>query len=192
MKNAFLTPELSAQARSELGLSQAKVSKEIGLSRGYLSQFESGKRVLADDQVSALQEYYLSAGWKPADEQEEKPVEASVLIIDGLVVAGQIDGSIDDLMQEYYDTKSEIDKLRSADIQRGWFGGLDHEAAEEDGKKLLLLYRRLDEIKDILQGRAQSSQEVGIIEEDDIQTLGEYIDMLAGKIAVQAESGEVA
>ncbi|UTW46766.1 helix-turn-helix transcriptional regulator [Bacterioplanoides sp. SCSIO 12839] len=183
MENTILTPELSAQARAELSLSQAKVSNDVGLSRGYLSQYESRKRVLNDNQVKSLQEYYQGYGWVPAESKSEPTDAESALVIDGVVVADHAEVDVEQLFEDYYATQSEIDELRSQEIARGWlFGGIDQMEAEVQCKPLLLLYRRLDEIKDMIQGRVLMDDEPLALKDSDIKTVGDYVDMLTGRL----------
>lgn len=51
------TAEILRKARESLGLSQAKVSRDTGINRTYLSRFESGIQILPDDHLQALQGY---------------------------------------------------------------------------------------------------------------------------------------
>jgi transcriptional regulator with XRE-family HTH domain len=80
MKTAVITPEHSKQAREELNISQSKAALGAGINRAYLSQFESGSRILDDESLENLIGYYFSQGW---EEPDDSPIEYEVALSSG-------------------------------------------------------------------------------------------------------------
>lgn len=58
-----ILPKHSRDARDELGLSQTVVAKAIQLNRNYLSGWENGTKVLHDEILVRLYEFYESKGY---------------------------------------------------------------------------------------------------------------------------------
>jgi transcriptional regulator with XRE-family HTH domain len=87
-----ITPEQSKDARSELDLSQNYVSKQTGIGRAYMSQFENDYRKLTDSQQAKLRSFYEDEGFifqgdlgKSTFNREVEKVQESLgsLAIDG-------------------------------------------------------------------------------------------------------------
>lgn len=56
---SIITPAQSREARRELGVSQADVAGAVGISRPYLSDFESGNLIrLTKNQLRKLRSHY--------------------------------------------------------------------------------------------------------------------------------------
>ena len=68
----------SKDARSALGKSQGEVSKETGISRAYLSQFENGIRKLTDSELVVLKDYYEDLGFLFNSDSEVEPETRNV------------------------------------------------------------------------------------------------------------------
>lgn len=68
----------SKDARSALGKSQGEVSKETGISRAYLSQFENGIRKLTDSELVVLKDYYEDSGFLFNSDSEIEPETKNV------------------------------------------------------------------------------------------------------------------
>ncbi|WP_297407712.1 helix-turn-helix transcriptional regulator [uncultured Cetobacterium sp.] len=58
-----ITSEQSKDARTELGLSQNDVSRQTGIGRAYMSQFENGIRKLTESQTAKLKAFYEDEGF---------------------------------------------------------------------------------------------------------------------------------
>lgn len=90
-----ITGAQAADARAMLNLSQAKVSRETGISRSYLSQFENGSRKLANSEISSLREYYEEAGYVFDDTAGEtlERVKSETARVQGEIANAVEDGS---------------------------------------------------------------------------------------------------
>ncbi len=55
--NTLLDTAIFKSARESMGISQSKLAKELGINRAYLSQFESGKRLLNDNEIEVIYAY---------------------------------------------------------------------------------------------------------------------------------------
>lgn len=182
-----LTPDQAIEARVSLNLSQAKVASDTGINRAYLSQFESGKRVLEDRYLDPLLEYYENQGWKPAPDVEKQPVaqrinspKHSLHISDGFVIAGSVNSAQEEeLLEEYYQNGLELEKLSSEDLPRGFLGGLDENAAIKKSLRPLLLAARQFEIKQILHGQ-HAPRKANVDPEDSrtVVTVSDYLECL--------------
>lgn len=182
-----LTPDLAIQAREQLNLSQSKAAKESGINRAYLSQYEGNKRVLDDSQLERLAEFYGSLGWKPPTEVAELTQEQLInsdkhglKIIDGFVIAPEaFDIGAEVLLDEYYELEEEIKELKTKELKRGLFGGLDEHDAKDQCIRPLALMARLCEIKQVLQGQLDTTSiEVDKDDTSSIHTVGDYIEVL--------------
>lgn len=175
----ILTTKQAINARESLNLSQSKVANEIGLSRSYLSQFESGKRVLEDRWLNALKEFYANNGAvfdaEPKVADSEK--NSQVLIMDGFVISGAVSKSqAENLLSEYYENSEKIEAESSEMLPRGFFGGLSHEGALEACSRSLALMARQYQIKQVLHGHVdakEASKELD--EESELDTVNDYI-----------------
>ena len=182
-----LTPDLAVEARQQLKLSQAKAAKESGINRAYLSQFESSKRVLDDSQLERLANFYTSQGWNPPTEAAESTYEQllnsdkhDLTIIDGFVIAPEaFDVGAETLLDEYYELDEEIRELKSKEVKRGLFGGLDEYETRDQCMRPLALMARQCEIKQILQGQLDTnSLEADKDDTSTIHTIGDYMEVL--------------
>jgi len=127
-----LLPEHSIEARKLLGLSQAAVAKDAGVSRPLISQFENGRAIMVDAVKRRLAEYYIEQGYEfpdddqPGDEdheseaaeaESEKPrrrrlaprIPGGTYLVDGhLVPKGVSPGRAELLLGEASDNHEEI------------------------------------------------------------------------------------
>jgi|GEM_PF-868959 len=185
----YLTPDQAVMARETLNLSQAKVARDTGINRAYLSQFEGSKRILEDQPLSRLQEYYMSLGWAPSPETSTASVKQlldsdkhNLTIMDGFVVAMESfssEAEAEVLLDEYYAIGEEIVELKQQELKRGFFGGLDESEALSDSLRALVLMGRQCEIKQMLQGQLEPDQSV--VDRNDkstVQTVGDFIEVL--------------
>jgi len=185
----YLTPDQAAMAREALNLSQARVAKDTGINRAYLSQFEGSKLVLEDHLLKRLQEYYAGLGWKPSPEVSTASVKQlldsdkhNLTIMDGFVVAMESfssDAEAEVLLDEYYGIGEEIVELKQQELKRGFFGGLDESEALNDSVRPLVLMGRQCEIKQILQGQLEPGESVvNLNDSSTVQTVGDFIEAL--------------
>jgi transcriptional regulator with XRE-family HTH domain len=63
METTILSSSQASKARLSLSISQGKLASDLGINRSYLSQFESGKRLLNDDVLIVLREYFENNGY---------------------------------------------------------------------------------------------------------------------------------
>jgi transcriptional regulator with XRE-family HTH domain len=182
-----LTTGDAIAAREMLNLSQAKVARDIGLNRPYLSQFEGGKRILEDRWQQSLREYYISMGWEPeGDEGGGEPASAAPhspapLIRDGFVIAETAaEGDLEGLLEEYYESSRLIEELGRVKLKRGFFGGLDEDSALEQTKQYFVLTAKLCAIRKQLHGHTGPDNREYFAASDfsTITTVGDYVDYL--------------
>jgi transcriptional regulator with XRE-family HTH domain len=55
--STILTPQQLKQRRQERGVSQAELARELNIQRAYISQFENGKYMFADDDLTSIAEF---------------------------------------------------------------------------------------------------------------------------------------
>jgi transcriptional regulator with XRE-family HTH domain len=184
----YLTPDMAAEARQSLNLSQAKAAKETGINRAYLSQFESGKRVLEDTLLETLSSYYESQGWQPTQEQAKASVEQLINsdkhplnIADGFVVSDDAaeEFILEDLLDEYYKNAQEIESLLQDELDKGLLGFFNEERALRQSVRPLLLMARQFQIKQILHGHYEEHpRDVDIEDGSTLTTVGDFIEAL--------------
>jgi len=179
----ILNPQAAIAAREELNLSQTKVAQDIGLSRSYLSQFESGKRILEDRWQEDLVTYYESHGWKAPDPSITHHKQAqganTVCARDGFVVSQDLPNmTVEELLGEYYDNAQELEERRSVEVPRGFFGGVNVPKAMQHVLGVTLLTSRQCEIKRLLHGEIDLEASQVLPDLDDITSIGEYVDHL--------------
>lgn len=197
MKIQILNPSDSIEARKQLNLSQAKVANDIGLSRSYLSQFESGKRVLEDTWMEDLKVYYVENGWDEPNIQmltAQNSGEDLVLTRDGFVVSEDLsEPAIEELLEERYKNEQLIENMRQSKLSRGFlFGNLDEEEAIRDSIPLLLVAARQCEIAKVLHGQSSENRGTEKIDKGAMETIGDYADNLCyEKIYVPRAEGEL-
>ena len=179
----ILSNTQAVAARSALNLSQAKVAKHIALSRAYLSQFESGKRILEDRWQSSLLEYYQAHGWNP-ETPDTPPAEAepsSIKIRDGFQISAALeDSEIEELLNTYYENQLQIDFLASSEAPKGFFEGVSEERAQKPTLELLSLACQQDIIIRRLRGQNEII-ECKPMPYREIETIGEYAGSLMAK-----------
>jgi len=183
----YLTPDQAVMARETLSLSQARVAKDTGINRAYLSQFEGSKRVLEDRPLANLYEYYVEQGWKPEAEASTASVKQrlssdkhDLIIMDGLVIAPKAFAfDAEALLDESYEIEEEIVRLKQQKLKRGLFGGLDKSEAMDSCIRPLILMNRQCEIREILQGKFEyDHSDVDLSVEDNVQTVVDYLELL--------------
>jgi len=181
----YLTPDQAVIARKTLNLSQAKVAKDTGINRAYLSEFEGSHRVLEDRRLVTLFDYYVGNGWEPGSDDYDVPVKQlldsdkhDLTIIDGFVVAPKSFTSESEvLLDEYYTISQELLELKLCKLKRGLFGWLDESEALKKCVRPLVLMSRQYEIIQILHGQLDSDYS-GVDRGDTstVQTVGDYLE----------------
>lgn len=161
--DTILTPNESTTARVSLGLSQASVARDTGINRVYISQFEGEKRILDDSELHSLRDHYIANGWEPSDELEPsteeninqlETSEPPVRIWDGFLVPNLMPvDEVENLLDEYHNTKARISELEKEGVSRGIFGGLYEQETFNKSVKVMLHYVLLHRIVLQLQGR---------------------------------------
>jgi len=178
----ILNPQDAIAAREHLNLSQTKVAQDIGLSRSYLSQFESGKRVLEDRWQEELTAYYENLGWNApdhSDRHKQSQGASPVYAKDGFIVSQALPTmTVEELLGEYYDNARELEERRSVDLPRGFFGGVDMPKAVQHVLGVTLLTSRQFEIKQLLHGEIDLEGSQARPDLDDVTNIGEYVDHL--------------
>lgn len=180
MITQILNPDDALYAREMLNLSQAKVAKDTGLSRSYLSQYESGKRVLEDKWMRALKGYYENLGWVAPEPKE--PDEMDVCLVrsrDGFVISEDLtDKTVESLLDEYYSNAERIEGIQQSELRRGFFGGIDEENSMKSVLAITLLSHRQFIIKQLLHGQLENDPISQDLETNDIETMGQYVNYL--------------
>ncbi len=172
-----LTPADSKQARVKLNLSQTKAAAEAGINRAYLSQFENGSRILTDNTLNQLLDYYLSQGWADTNDpiEDEIAIQKGIIrVCDGFVIPDTTeDEVVDHLLAEYHQNETEIAKLQKQESEQGFFLGLDEDATRSKSQRLILLMARNYGIVTQLHG--QETLLPTFKERTDINTLGDLV-----------------
>lgn len=138
----ILTSHEASEARKSLGLSQSKVANELAISRPYLCQFESGKRILDDGTLGRLREHYEKAGYQFKDLEHtfnggNKCFDLT--ITDGFVIAAEADLElIDNLLEEYHANNSRVAEIldHEFDKPQGFFDSLFESGEDEKSEEL--------------------------------------------------------
>jgi transcriptional regulator with XRE-family HTH domain len=195
MSNHDISPETAAAARKKLGLSQAIVSRAIGLNRSYLSDFESGKRILEDRWLDSLLEFFLAEGWTPIAPNTPSPVISALpksreinpfSIADGFVIARpQIDDEAEELLNEYYENALGLELEWVRPLPRGIFGGQDPQDMLETALPALVLTARQYQIVRLLHGHSKSTpmNTDDTKDESTLQTVGDFITAHVGRVS---------
>ena len=193
--DAILKPNESVAARVSLGLSQSSVARDTGINRVYISQFEGEKRILDDDDLHDLREHYMSKGWEPGEAPKTSPevgadnldpLEPQPRIWDGFLIPNLMPvDEVENLLDEYHNTKARISELEQESVSRGIFGGLYEQETCNKSIKIMLHYVRLHRIILQLQGRkdeiegTQSKTELYLNREGSrVECSGDYIQYL--------------
>ncbi|MBW2941935.1 helix-turn-helix domain-containing protein [Zhongshania aquimaris] len=189
----ILSNTQAVAARSALSLSQAKVAKDIGLSRAYLSQFESGKMILEDRWLNALNDYYQDQGWSP---EEASPTETSntvdtIRMRDGFHISAELDDSqVEELLNSYYENRFQIEALGNALAPKSFLMGLSREKAQKSTFKLLCLTALQDSILRQLRGHDTVIECCHPMRYRDAETIGQYASSLIAEVLGTHESNE--
>lgn len=189
----ILSNTQAVAARSALSLSQAKVAKDIGLSRAYLSQFESGKMILEDRWLSALSGFYQDQGWDP-DQTINAEVISTVDALrmrDGFQISAELeDSQVEELLNSYYDNGLQIEELGNALAPKSFLMGLSREKAQKSTFKLLCLTALQDSILRQLRGQETVIASCHPMRYRDAETIGQYASSLIAEVLGTYESGE--
>ena len=177
MNSIVLTPDESKRARSELNISQAKAASGADINRSYLSQFESGTRILDDKSADKLCSFYVASGWEEEQIEVVEPEVAiktgGIKIRDGFVIPNQADDEhLERLLEEYQDNLLEIQQEEGKPVHFGFLGGLNEERTAEMSQYLLKLMARNFSI--ITQLHGQDILVPAKISEKNIKTLGHF------------------
>jgi transcriptional regulator with XRE-family HTH domain len=176
----ILNPHESISARNSLDISQSAVSRDTGINRVYISQFESGKRILEDSQLNALRDNYIELGWippEPNSESQPKTKSYPVKIRDGVVVLNYYsDEKIEEILSEIYAIKSDLQNSEQQEIPRGYFGNIDQDKALRRCIWILLHYMKLYQLQESLQGKkAKNKSEIEISQ---VETNADYVQII--------------
>lgn len=188
---SILTPEQCVQAREVLGMSQSKVAREAGIPRPYISQFESGKRLLEDRLLSALKAFFIQAGWEPLGDIQPAVGECVVALggkgstfRDGFAIPDGLDpNEVEVLLAEYHDNTQQISDIRGRPLKREFiFGEIEEERAMDSAVELLLLGYRQAQIKQILHGQSPEADQVDLSDQSALRDIGDYVDSMMIKV----------
>ncbi|MFT7294895.1 MAG: transcriptional regulator with XRE-family HTH domain [Pseudohongiellaceae bacterium] len=189
----ILSNTQAVAARSALNLSQAKVAKDIGLSRAYLSQFESGKMILEDRWLNTLNSYYQDLDWNPEEITNAKASNAAdgFRMRDGFQISAELDDSqVEELLSSYYDNRLHIEALGNALAPKSFLMGLSREKAQKSTFKLLCLTALQDSILRQLRGHDTVIASCHPMKYRDAETIGQYASSLIAEVLGTHESSE--
>lgn len=178
MNIPILASAQARNARSHLGLSQAKVAKATGISRTKLALFEVGKYILDDATLRALRDFYGEQGYDfgptPAKDfgsheraNREKapavPEEPAMRIVDGFAVPpGSEPEEIEAALAELTENDQKIEDLATQASRVGWFSDEPDTAGRDEILRLMArnyhLIRRVQGA-DLLRSTAEYSAE---------------------------------
>lgn len=121
--------------RISLNLSQANVSKKTGLNRSYLSQFESGKRLLSDKDCQMLLDFYRSQGLEESavpDVTIERAVkQRKIRLVDGIqITPGMEESLVETLFARFYANEGKLKTLLNLPIKPSLLGDESNVALE--------------------------------------------------------------
>jgi transcriptional regulator with XRE-family HTH domain len=145
METTILSSSQASKARLSLSISQGKLASDLGINRSYLSQFESGKRLLNDDVLIVLREYFENNGYLFDDIPDSQ--NNIVTTMDGFVIPEAI--GVDEAnitLSEYAENFELIKSLSEVQInfESGFFS--DDQIDEKDKliktRKVLCLMAR--------------------------------------------------
>lgn len=136
----ILTPLQCKNARSQLGISQSKLSKETRLSRTNLALFEVNKYLLGDSELRKLRSYFESCGCtfeadaeaaneptygKPAPTPPTRTASKSgAKSMDGFLVPSGLDqNTVETWLNEIIVNDQKIANIGAEEIKRHWFTG---------------------------------------------------------------------
>ena len=130
----FLTPTLAKEARNGIGLSQAKVARELNIGRTKLALFEVEKYLLDDACLTTLKQFYEQKGYcfdafNPTVESAITNVQLaeppSSQVIDGYVVSTQLsDDEAQELIVDIHTNELRIDSLAIEHPKVGFWDGV--------------------------------------------------------------------
>lgn len=185
----ILSNTQAVAARAAVSLSQSRVAKDTGISRAYLSQFESGKRILEDRWLTALNSYYREHGWSP-EAGDSVPAEQQAIGIrmrDGFQISAALnDSQVEQLLDAYYDNQLQIEELAASEVPRGSiFQSVAKEKALKLAFKLLCLTAQQDGI--VRQLRGQDVVAIcNTMPYRDMETTGQYTgSLIAGALGLK-------
>lgn len=152
MTALILTADQAKEARTTLNLSQGKVATDLGINRSYLSQFESGRRILDNSTLSKLREYYEDEGydfWPEPNQSTERAGRAMsqgsegapIRVLDGFVVPPAFpDAEADEILNEYANNKAKIVELCGKAVPLlTFFDDYDEQALRYMARQYLLI-----------------------------------------------------
>ena len=188
----IVNPSELIEARENLGISQSKLSRETGVNRAYISQFENGKRVLEDHCLDKIAEHLESLGWVSPNSEDVEilpdstrliPV-AKLKVLDGFVIPEGIPlgEELEFMIDEFDRNTDRIEELKQKELRRGLLGGLDPDSANEQSLEVLVLSARNLEIISQIHGKYEATYQGATLEDDDSLTkIGHYVEALIYK-----------
>ena len=190
----ILSNTQAVAARAAASLSQSFVAKDIGISRAYLSQFESGKRILEDRWLIALKEYYQARGWNPESSTSSAPeIESdNIRIRDGFQISGALEeDEIESLLENYYSNQLEIEALSGSEVPRG---SIFQSVAKEKALKIVFqvfcLTAQQDDIVRKLRGH-DTVFSISSMPYREMETTGQFAgSLIADRLGLQDASSE--
>ena len=179
MQLSILNSQQAKKAREALGMSQGKLASELNINRSYLSQFESGKRLLSDEELNLLRECYEEKGYEFIDSPTNEG--NGIKVMDGFAFPdGVTDEDADIILTEYAENTEKIQLLSEKDIEINssiFSDSIDDDDKEAKTRQLLCLMARNYTLIEQLQGRETislcPSSEIG----KDKATTGEFISL---------------
>ncbi len=183
MHTPIISSKQAKQARIELGLSQGKVSTDLGINRSYLSQFESGKYLFSDNDLNKIKTYYSENGFEFPElaveldgEFPDIDSEPPCRVIDGFVVPDHMfEDTVEELLSEYAENKAEIDGIASEPVKSGLIFSIDHEHCESRFMRVIELMARNYTLIESIQGHAVLLPCSPEDAEENPASMGEYI-----------------
>lgn len=173
------------------------------MNRAYLSQFETGRRLLDDEQLRKLRAYYEELGhvfsgvekpesfpeetpdgWHAGDPEDDDFEGRPARVMDGFVVpAGVLEDDADTLLTEYATNTRRLRELANQRLERGFFGGVSDESRRQ-AQEVLRLMARTCVLIQALQGQEAAAPSSTASEE----TIGNLVAMeLAGHSELMAD-----
>ena len=188
-KPSPLTPELSKQARRELGLSQTDVIKTTGIQAYKLKQWEGRGLTIELADIRKLTDFYESQGVNIAEliehharksgagidspaPEARQPLQAGFTYAPrpGFVISDQLAADVVDSLMERMETNDDrIATLTGEAFKTGFFGGISDDT-EAKARELIGTLAENHVIFRALQGRNVVS-----VARDEPKTVGDYL-----------------
>ena len=127
---------------------KVKLPFDLKINRSYLSQFESGKRLLIDEHLNLLRQHYEGIGF---DFDDSPTISGNgIHVIDGFAIPPLTDDAeADAILTEYAENKVKLQRLSEQKIPSGIFGVDEEDVAEKTREILRLMAKNYNLVEQL-------------------------------------------